>query len=208
MQLRLSCSHLTLIRYSSSFVLRHHAAVCNLRGDSVWLELNGRGEHGSRLQPGQRRSPQWGQPGEHHQQRYCSLNLSAHGYSVDCAAIWLESFAKLCSLSTLKPNCPNNKNCKYHTEGRNAAARLSLLLGAKSETSKWQIQRTACHFWNIRIHSDRVSWVREFIQNLIYKLGVNKEMKCVKSEAKRISLHTLIKQKQTQMLICGVSLRW
>lgn len=50
-------------------IFRYHATVCNFWGDSVWLELDGRGEHGSRLQPGQRRPPEWGQPGEHHQQR-------------------------------------------------------------------------------------------------------------------------------------------
>lgn len=59
---------------------RHHAAVRHLWGDAVWLELDGRGEHGSRVQPGQRRSPQWGQPGEHHQQRYRGLNLIANGF--------------------------------------------------------------------------------------------------------------------------------
>lgn len=51
-------------------LFRHHAAVRHLRGHSVRVELDGRGEHGGGIQPGQRGSPQRGQPGEHHQQRY------------------------------------------------------------------------------------------------------------------------------------------
>lgn len=58
-----------LLHASFISIFRHHATVCNFRGDSVRLELDGRGEHGRRLQPGQRRPPEWGQPGEHHQQR-------------------------------------------------------------------------------------------------------------------------------------------
>lgn len=63
-----------LLNHSAPPFCRHHAAVCDLRSDSVRLELDGRREHRSRLQPGQCGSPQRGQPGEHHQQRYCSLD--------------------------------------------------------------------------------------------------------------------------------------
>lgn len=43
-------------------------------------------------------------------------------------------------------------SCKGLLEGRHTAAHfcLSLLPGTYSKTSKWQIQMTACHFWNIR----------------------------------------------------------
>lgn len=66
-----------LLNHSAPPFCRHHAAVCDLRSNSVRLELDGRREHRSRLQPGQCGSPQRGQPGEHHQQRYCSLDLES-----------------------------------------------------------------------------------------------------------------------------------
>lgn len=51
---------------------RSDAAVCHLRSYPAGLDLHGWGELKCRFQPGQRSSPQRGQPGEHHQQRYPS----------------------------------------------------------------------------------------------------------------------------------------
>lgn len=109
---------------------RHHAAVCHFRGDPVRLELDGRWEHWSRLQPWQRGSTQRGQPGEYHQQRYSSLVWTSswwnlpYGLGLDrsLSLFWIHKQIVDCGLS----------------EDARAHFCVTALAGAYSETSGWQ----------------------------------------------------------------------